>query len=63
MLAFQFDTTITLGNVVSMGTVLFAIFIAALKISIQIKDLQFKMNLIWTWYAKEHGIELNGERK
>lgn len=31
--------------------------IAGWKISVQLKVMQIKVNMVWRWYAKEHGIE------
>jgi hypothetical protein len=36
------------------------VIVAAWRISYQIKEMEWKMNMIWKWYAKEHNIE-NGK--
>lgn len=57
----HFDPTITFGNVFSALAVICAVAAATWKISLQLKKMQWKMNLIWAWYSKEHGIEDGGD--
>lgn len=53
----QFDTTVSLGNILSVLSVIGALLIASSRIIGKINKLQWKMSLIWKWYAKEHGID------
>lgn len=59
----NFDPTVTLGNIATIAIVLVSIFVAALRISLQIKQMEWKTNMIWKWYAREHGIDVNGSEK
>jgi len=53
----QFDTTITLGNVLNIILMFVTVGISAWRLSMQLRKLQWKMKLIWRWYAKSHKIE------
>lgn len=53
----QIEWTVTIGNIMSAITAIGAVLIAGWKISVQLKVMQIKMNMVWRWYAKEHGIE------
>ena len=50
------DPTVTVGNIISAAVVGFTVLIAGWKLSIQIKELEWKMDMIWKWYAREHNI-------
>jgi hypothetical protein len=54
------EPTISVGNILSAGTAVITVIVAAWRISYQIKEMEWKMNMIWKWYAKEHNIE-NGK--
>jgi len=56
-----FDPTITLGHLISGLISISAIFVALWRLKLQLDKLQWKMNLIWRWYAKTH--KLNGNDK
>lgn len=56
------DATISLGNIISAGAVIVTIIGAVVKITAKLAKVEWKLNLIWKWYAREHGIdESNGD--
>lgn len=57
------DPTITVGNILSALLVIGTVLAAAWKISIQVTHIQWKTDMIWKWYAREHGIDTNGKDK
>ena len=55
------DQTISLGNILSAGATLIAIFIATYKVMGRLGVMEMKLNLIWMWYKKEYKIEEDHE--
>jgi len=52
----MFDWTISLGSIGSAFVTVAAIIVASFKFGLQIKQMEFKLDMIWSWYKKEHGI-------
>lgn len=55
----KFDSTISLGTLLSGLIVVASVFIAAWRIGLQMKRDQWKVNMMWEDYKKEHGIKGN----
>lgn len=53
------EPSISFGNVLTILTMIIAVGSATWKLSLQISRMQWKMDLLWKWYKKEHKI--NGD--
>jgi hypothetical protein len=57
----KFEPVITLGTIIHLVTLIIAIASFYFSLKSDIKDLKFKVDMIWRWYKKEHGINGDGE--
>lgn len=48
-----FDWTVNLGSVINAVSLLFVASVGARKLG----GLELKLDLLWSWYKKEHNIE------
>lgn len=55
-MGFDIDPTISLGNIISAFVAAGSVILAAWRISAKLNRMQWKLNLIWQWYAREHDI-------
>jgi uncharacterized membrane protein len=53
----HFEPTVTIGNIGSVVIVILSAIIAVWRVSIQLQKMQWKMDMIWKWYKKEHNID------
>ena len=53
------EPSISFGNVLTILTMIIAVGSATWKLSLQISRMQWKMDLLWKWYKREHKI--NGD--
>ena len=56
-MGFQIDPTISLGNIIGALAAVGSVVVATWRISGKLNRMQWKLNLIWKWYSKEHGID------
>ena len=60
----HFDSTVTLGSLLTLTVNVVAILIVAWRIGLRFEKMEWKVNLIWRSYAKEHDLgNGNGEEK
>ena len=55
------EMTVTVGNILTMVVMVITVLGAAWRISLQVKKIEWRMNMIWNWYKKEHNIDELGE--
>ena len=51
------DPTISLGNILTIVTTLGSVTLAAWKIVTRLSKMEMKLNLMWSWFKREHKIE------
>ena len=51
------EMTVTVGNILTMVVMVITVLGAAWRISLQVKKIEWRMNMIWNWYKKEHNID------
>lgn len=56
------EYSITIGNLVSAAAAIGSVLIAGWKISVQLKVMQIKINMLWNWYKSEHNISDLGDK-
>ena len=56
----HWDGTITLGNVITVVSTLFALLGVAWKFGRRFDILELRVNMIWAWFKKHHKID-NGD--
>ncbi len=59
----HFEPTVSFGNVLSIVIVIVSVLGAVWKVSLLLQKMQWKMDMIWKWYSKEHGINGNDDKK
>lgn len=50
------EATITVGNILSAVTTIAVICVAAWRMTVKLSKMEMKLNMIWTWYKREHKI-------
>jgi hypothetical protein len=53
----HWDMTVTLGNVLTILTTVSGLGVLAWRLFSELQRMKWKLDLIWRWYAKEHGLE------
>lgn len=56
-MGFNIDPTISLGNIIGSLAAIGSVLVAAWRLSIKLNRMQWKLNMIWKWYSREHGID------
>ena len=51
------EPTITVGNVISIVSTIGALVVFGWRMSARFEKLDWKVSMIWKWYAKEHNID------
>lgn len=52
-----FDPTLTLGNVLTLLTMLGGAAVFWIRLVRRLDRIDWKVHMIWRWYQKEHNIE------
>lgn len=52
----QIDPTITAGNIVNIAVSVGAIMLAFWRVAVRLTKLEFKLNLMWSWWKKKNRI-------
>jgi hypothetical protein len=53
----QIEPTISVGSILSTLASVCAIAVAFWRMAVKLSRLEFKLNMIWAWYKKEHNID------
>lgn len=56
------DSDISLGNLLSAATAVLTVLGAGWRISYQIKEMEFKLDMMWDQYCIDHGIVNKSKR-
>lgn len=59
----QFEWTITVGNIFTFGLTLFTILGVAWRMWQRFEKMEWKLQMIWKWYAKQHKIDNGNDKK
>lgn len=55
-----FDYTVTFGNLITVATIVTAIWVSSTKITARLVKIEteydMKMGMLWKWYCSVHGI-------
>ena len=58
----KFDLTVTFGALINLVTFLLALGISTWRILSRIEKIEWKTEMIWQWYKKEHDINGDGKK-
>ena len=59
----HFDLTITLGNLITLAGTIISLMLVAWRLFARLQEVEWKLDLIWRWYSREHDIGNGQERK